>query len=446
MREDIELIARALQQPLNQAIRTGEPILLQQSLRSAFSFGRVYGAHIYGPDGDLLAGAGAGVRRFTNEREEALDRLDARGEGYAAMGDEPTHVYFLPLTTQGGRIAAILQLTRHPDELRETLSHIRIAGSAGLGGIALLLSLIVVVGHRRAIGGPLADLSTGMRRVEHGQLDYRLQPVGPSEIRALGNGFNAMLDQIQQAAEEIAERREDQAQLQVDLQASRKLAAVGELSAGVAHQLGTPLGVLDGRAQSLLRRKDLDDSTRQGLAGIREEVSRMSRTVRQLMDFSRSRPLQRRSTQLSAIVSSAVERTQSDPAALNTSIKLTDHAPAVRLLVDGPRLEEALCNLLKNAVQAASGGEVWVHTQITDETYSVFVEDNGPGIPEAERPRLFEPFHTTKAVGDGTGLGLAVAHGIARSHGGSLALCHNATLPGACFELTLPRKETELPE
>jgi signal transduction histidine kinase len=445
MREDIELIARALQQPLNQAIRTGEPVLLEQSLRSAFSFGRVYGAHIYGQNGRLLAGAGVGVRRFRDERAEAFATLDGQSEGYAALGEQPSHVYFLPLTTQGGRIAAILQITRHPDELPETLAQIRIAGSAGLAGLTLLLSLIVLGGHRRAIGLSLADLREGMTRIANGELNHRIHPDGPHEMRELGEGFNNMLDRIERGTEEIAKRRSAQANLQAELQASRKLAAIGELSAGIAHNLGTPLSVLDGRAQSLLRRKDLDEDTRTSLHTMRSEVSRITQTVRQLMDFARSRPLQRRTTKLSQLARSAVERTRDDPDANNTQIALKTSGDDLSLTIDGPRIEEALCNVLRNVVQAAPEGLVQVNVWSDLQYGYVSIEDSGLGIPESEKPRLFEPFHTTKPVGSGTGLGLAVAHGIARAHGGLLEL-REGNLSGACFYLTLPRQEAENPQ
>ena len=443
MREDIELIARSLQQPLNQAIRTGEPVLLQRSLRSAFSFGRIYGAHIYGRDGELLAGAGVGVQRFADERAEAFSVLDPQSEGYAALGDEPTHVYFMPLTTSGGRIAAILQLTRHPDELRDTLALIRTAGGIGLAGVALLLSLIVVAGHRRAIGSPLAALSSGMQRAAQGRLDHRVTPSGPQEIRQLSEGFNTMLERIDMATEEITQRRSRESELQADLQASRKLAAIGELSAGVAHQLGTPLGVLDGRAQKLLRQQELSPAVREALEGMRDEVTRISHTVRQLMDFARTRPLQRRPSDIGEIVDSAVHRARDDVASGNAQIDLNNALQGDQLLVDPPRIEEALSNLLRNAVQAAPSGRVRVSAQREGDEYHITVEDDGPGIPQTERARLFEPFHTTKPVGSGTGLGLAVAHGIARSHGGSLQLQEPGELGGARFCLRLPRTETE---
>jgi signal transduction histidine kinase len=447
MREDIELIARALQQPLNQAIRQREPVLLQESLRSAFDFGRVYGAHIYGAGGELLAGIGVGERRFSAERAEAFNTLEPRDDGYAALADEPTHAYFMPLTTQGGRIAAILQITRQPDSLRHMLTRIRLIGAGSLAGLALILSLIVILGHRRAIGAPLSALAQAMDRVAEGRLEHRISPSGPQETQALGDGFNAMLDRIEQATEEIAERRSTQASLQADLQASRKLAAIGELSAGVAHQLGTPLAVIDGRAQRLLRRADLDEPTRESIRAMRGEVERISQTVRQLMDFARQHPVNRRETQVSQLINSAVERMRTDP--LTRGVRIEWQRPDANedeplLGTDGPRLEEAICNLITNSAQASPQGLIRVTLRYDEAFCHIRVEDDGPGIPTSERARLFEPFHTTKPVGSGTGLGLAVAHGIARSHGGDLTLA-SGDLPGACFDMRLPRRETETP-
>jgi len=257
-----------------------------------------------------------------------------------------------------------------------------------------------------------------------------------------------MLDRIEHATEEIAERRSAQASLQADLQASRKLAAIGELSAGIAHQLGTPLAVIDGRAQRLLRRDDLDADTRDSVTAMRSEVERISQTVRQLMNFARQHPVQRRETRLSRLVSSAVERTRADPLARDVRIDWSppaEDADEPILAVDGPRLEEAICNLITNSAQATPHGLIRVDLTYDDAFCRIRVEDDGPGIPEAERARLFEPFHTTKPVGSGTGLGLAVAHGIARSHGGDLALA-TGEFPGACFVLRLPRRETEAPQ
>lgn len=416
MREDIELISRSLKEPLNQAIRTNQPDLIQQSLNSAFAFGRIYGAHIYGRNGELLAGTGAGVQRFSEQRGEALATLDAEGDGYAALGSEPIHVYFMPLTTAGGRFAGLLQLTRHPDEYRDTLSMIRTTGVAMLGGIALWLGLIVMLGHRIAIGGPLRRLERSMQSAADHELGYRVNGGGPREIVNLTLGINTMLSQIE---------------------SSRKLAAVGELSAGIAHQLGTPLSVLDGRAQQLLREPDLEDTQRSNLKAMRTETRRIAEIVQRLMAFSRSMPLQPKLRKLSTVVTQAIERMSHAPEAKNVSIvtQVTREDPPI--MIDVERLEEAICNLLLNAFQAAPSGTVSVMSTTTGETVTLCIEDDGPGIAKEDEGKIFSPFFTRKPVGIGTGLGLAVAYGTLRAHGGQIRLTQGK-LPGACFELSLP--------
>lgn len=416
MREDIELISRSLKEPLNQAIRTNQPELIQQSLNSAFAFGRIYGAHIYGRNGQLLAGSGAGVQRFSEQRGEALATLDATGDGYAALGSDPIHVYFMPLTTAGGRFAGLLQLTRHPDEFRDTLSTIRTTGAAMLGGIALLLALIVMLGHRFAIGAPLRRLERSMQSAGDHELGYRVTGSGPREIVNLSQGINTMLMQIE---------------------SSRKLAAVGELSAGIAHQLGTPLSVLDGRAQQLLRRTDLDDHQRSSLEAMRAETRRIADIVQRLMAFARSMPLQPTLMRLSTAADHAIERMSHAPEAKNVTLHkhLIEDDPPIK--IDGERLEEAICNLLLNAFQAAPDGNVYIATAKTAEGVTLRIEDDGPGISKEDQAKIFSPFFTRKPVGVGTGLGLAVAYGTLRAHGGRIRLIEGS-LSGACFELWLP--------
>ncbi len=422
MREDIELISRSLKEPLNQAIRTNQPELIQQSLNSAFAFGRIYGAHIYGRNGELLAGSGAGVRRFSEQRGEALATLDADGDGYATLGSEPVHVYFMPLTTAGGRFAGLLQLTRHPDEFRDTLSSIRITGAAMLGGIALWLGLIVMLGHRIAIGGPLRRLERSMQSAAEQELGYRVSGGGPREIANLTHGINKMLSQIE---------------------SSRKLAAVGELSAGIAHQLGTPLSVLDGRAQQLLRQPDLNHQQRSNLEAVRAETRRIAEIVQRLMAFSRSMPLQPTLTKLSTVVTHSIERMAHAPEAEDVVLVQRLNKDDPPIMIDAERLEEAICNLMLNAFQAAPFGKVCITSAITDQSVTLRIEDDGPGIAKEDEGKIFSPFFTRKPVGIGTGLGLAVAYGTVRAHGGQIRLAQGE-LPGACFELSLPVRAQEV--
>lgn len=437
MRGDIELIARALQLPLSRAIQRGEPYRLQETLRSAFAFGRVYGVHIFGQEGRLIAGAGAGAEALATDQIEALTVSGERGGEYAQVDGEPLYVYFVPLSDSGGRFAALLQITRHADDFRDTLALIRGGGAVGLIVLALLLSTVVVIGHRWAIGGPLRALSASMEAVAGGARGHRARPRGPWEIRELASGFNSMLDSMARSEAEIARRQEAQQTLEADLRQSRKLAAVGELAAGVAHELGTPLSVVDGKAQRALRRDDLDRRTRDTLESVRSEVQRMARIVRQLMDFARRNPLRPRRQSLEHLLGTVLDQVRELPEARHARIERGATARDVALWIDPTRMEQALVNLVHNALQASPDGHVRIGAAARQGECIISVEDDGPGIPEEARGRLFEPFYTTKPVGTGTGLGLSVVHGALEAHGGRVTV-GASRLGGARFDLILP--------
>jgi signal transduction histidine kinase len=212
------------------------------------------------------------------------------------------------------------------------------------------------------------------------------------------------------------------------------MAALGQLAAGVAHELGSPLSTVDGKAQRLLRRDDLPASAHQALQTLRREAARMEQIIRQLLDFGRTNPLQRRRVQADLPLRLANGRLgQGSPVSVQLDLDDQDYP---QIAVDCMRLDQALSNLLRNAVQAAHG-KVRACISQDDGSLCYHIDDDGPGIVPDVRPHLFEPFFTTKPVGQGTGLGLAVAHAAARDHGGEIEISESP-LGGARFTLRLP--------
>lgn len=437
MREDIELIARALQRPVGRAIEQADAAAVRESLRSAFAFERVYGAHVFDREGRLIASAGAGADHRGSRRLAVAERSQEPVGEFREVGGQDVFSYFVPLTGPAGRFSGVLQLSRHGTEFRDSVLRIRGWGLSALAGFGVLLSGVLLLGHRRIIGAPIRQLVDGMRRVEAGERQHRTRPSGPHELRSLGNGFNAMMDSLAHSERELERRREQEQALQEELRHSQKLAAIGALAAGVAHELGTPLSVIDGRALRLLRRPGDGTAVGDAAAGIRAEVRRMERIVRQLMAFARRSELRARAITAERLVALAV-------AALGEGdgrppIEICGPSPAPRLRVDRDRLQQALVNLLQNALQAAPRGPVRIGWSEQGDTVTLTVEDGGPGIDPAIRERLFEPFFTTKPAGQGTGLGLAVVHGVMEDHGGRITVGASNELGGAQFWMVLPR-------
>ncbi len=283
-----------------------------------------------------------------------------------------------------------------------------------------ILAAVVTYSIGRSIARPIGKLREGAQRLGSGDLDTRIDVSSPDEFGALAQQFNAM----------TAALKEHQAKL---LQ-SEKLASVGRLAAGVAHEINNPLGVILGYTR--LMRKRADAATKEDLAVIEEETLRCKEIVEGLLDLSRPQPVGREQVRLHEQCEEIVARLG--------EAKLLD---GVQVHIEGSasarghpsRLKQVLSNLIRNAVEASGpGGHVTVAVLQHGQETRVAVRDSGPGLDDTARSRLFEPFFTTKAKG--TGLGLAVSRAIARAHEGDIEAA-NAPGGGAVFTLRLPRQD-----
>jgi len=356
-----------------------------------------------------------------------------RGQ-YDKFDGKELYSYFVPLTDSGGRIIGLLQLTRQGSDFRDYLHQIRWQGLSLLLILAFLLTGVVIYGHHRSIGKYLNALMESMARIEQGDCTHRPPLQGPRELVALGTGMNNMLNSMARSEIEISRRRAEQSALENRLRQSQKMAAIGQLAAGVAHELGTPLSVIDGKAQRLLRLPALPARFIEGLKGIREAVKRMEHIVRQLMDFGRANPLTLHQEAADQLALAALSQVSEELTRSEVQLELAGPQPAPSMKVDPVRIEQVLVNLLRNAIQASPGGQVRLSWFQKKEATGFCVEDNGPGIDAATHARLFEPFFTTKPVGQGTGLGLSVVHGAIVEHNGSIEV-GRSPLGGAAFSI-----------
>ena len=447
LKEDLELIGRTLQKPMGRALEHNRQGALQNALASAFSFGRVYGAYLYDADGQKLATAGA-AQPEGGLSSRILEKADQQGETageYGYVGGREVYSFFAPLTNASGQVIGLLQITRQASEIKTYTHQLRIFGTGGLVILGLVLVTVTFLGYRRAIAAPLTGLASSMQRVAAGDLDHRTRPGGPREVSQLARTFNEMLDRMQRDHQEIQQQRENRERLEQELRQSEKLASIGRLSAGVAHELGAPLSVVDGTAQRLIRKPEVPADTRHELQRIRDQAGRMTRIVDQLLAFGRHpesspRPvLVERLTR--AVASNAREILEAHRAKLHLDIP----ERPLHAFLDPIRGEQMLTHLTTNAAQAAPGGTVLIQWQVESErTLRLTVADSGPGIDPEIADRLFEPFFTTKPPGKGTGLGLAMVHGIVEEHGGRIRIA-TSDLGGAAFRIDLPRATDEDP-
>lgn len=441
LQEEIELVARAIQLPISTSLEQGTLHSLEESLTSVFEIGRVYGAYVFNEQGDQVAAVGAVEpgRRDERKAAEIAAGGEQRGE-YSRIEGREVYSYFLPLLDTGGRINGLLQVIREQRDFTREFSELRQqAGLIMLGGTLLVLA-IVLLGHDRAIGRHVRALLGAMHRVETGDHAHRAQHRGPREIRSLAGALNTMLDAIERSEQELNERRRTQVELTERLREMEKMAALGRMASGVAHELGAPLSVIDGRARQLQKFTDSGGKNAENLTRIRSQVRRMTTFIRQLLDFARTPARNPRRLSVTELLNGSMQALRNEFDTATDRLRVQAPPPSLQLCGDPIRLEQALINLLRNALQAGPDGPVTLHWALRDQGLMLTVDDTGPGIDPAVTDRLFEPFVTTRT--DGTGLGLSLAHSAALEHGGTL---HAGTGPqgGARFQLWLPLPPSE---
>ena len=221
------------------------------------------------------------------------------------------------------------------------------------------------------------------------------------------------------------------------LRQSEKLAAIGQLISGVAHELNNPLSAILLFVESLLQEERTPDDA-EALTQIREQARRSRAIVRDLLSSARGGDVRRVRTSTRELLERIVRGLEPQVEELGAELRLALVAPLPDIDVDEPAIAQVLTNLVVNAAQAAgAGGTVWVRARPSGTSLQILVEDTGPGIPPEVMSRLFEPFFTTKPHGHGTGLGLPVSRGIVESHLGTLTA---ETIPrgGARFTVSLP--------
>jgi two-component system NtrC family sensor kinase len=297
-------------------------------------------------------------------------------------------------------------------------------------GLAVLIALPMAFWGTRRITAPVSALTRRMIAFATGQKEGFLVPSGPREIRHACEAFNTLSNSLQ-----AAEEARDAAQR--SLVQNAKLASVGQLAAGIGHELSNPLNNIYSLTKLGQRHLNQEDPTWGDLGQIREEAERASGIIKGLLNFARQGPTSPSDFDLGdwvreslALVERLAEKHQ---------VKLQLHpGETCSLHADRSLLQQALVNVLINAVQATpQGGEVSLSWKIHDRRVEVQIRDQGRGLDPGTIDQVFDPFFTSKPEGEGTGLGLSIALGICQRHDGDLSLVNHPE-GGAMAILGLP--------
>jgi len=302
------------------------------------------------------------------------------------------------------------------------------------------------------VGRPIHGLVEKARRIGAGDFSKPLVLRQRDELSQLAGEMNAMAEHLDAAVHRIAAESSARIAAVEQLRHADRLTTVGKLASGIAHELGTPLNVVSGRAQMILAGEVADpDEVAKVARIVVEQVERMTRIVRQLLDFSRSRSPEKRPTDVVQLARQTAALLEPLAARHDVELRCIDPPAPLGVSVDPGQIQQALTNLVVNAIQATPpGGHVRIRVETQDLApdpagghrpgpHAVLeVEDDGEGIPAERLAAIFDPFFTTKPVGEGTGLGLSVAYGIAQEHGGWIDVRSDPGR-GSCFCIWLPR-------
>ena len=232
----------------------------------------------------------------------------------------------------------------------------------------------------------------------------------------------------------------DAASLQAKLMHAEKMAAVGQLVSGVAHEVNNPLTAILGFADLLMENKELPDSARKDLRVILQEAQRTKQIVQNLLSFARQMPPQRKPVQLNAILKRTIQLRAYDFHSRGVSVTEHYDEDLPFVIGDSQQLQQVFLNILNNAYdavrEAVPGPRIEISTRRSNDFVEVLFCDNGHGISYPER--IFDPFFTTKQVGEGTGLGLSICYGIVKEHGGEIVCSNNVDRNGATFTVRFP--------
>ncbi|MEW5938122.1 MAG: cache domain-containing protein [Chloroflexota bacterium] len=387
----------------------------------------------------------AGARAVgTRIQEDVYDQVIVEQEPWIGRAYVVTDWYitaYEPIYNVNGRVIGILYVgileQKYTDIQNQTaLAFVGITLAGAL--VSTLLALLI----SRNISVPIRRLVSASEQVADGNLEARVEIVSGDELGKLSYRFNQMADALRQRDERLKEFTKRK------IMESERLAIVGQLAANVAHELNNPLqGIVT--YSSLLLEKDIcDEASRKNLEKISIQANRCREIIRGLLDFSRQKKPQKTLTDVNALLRRCVALVENQAIFHNIAIRqnLDDSLPMI--IVDPSQIERVFLNLIINAAEAMNGsGSLYLSTcmGLNCKTIEIEVRDTGHGISDENMEKIFNPFFTTKEIGHGVGLGLAISYGIVKEHNGEITVESEFGI-GATFTVSLPVVTEEVGE
>jgi signal transduction histidine kinase len=418
--------------------------ILTESGRELFSTAGIEGGS--DPESEPILKSGAWYEGTDRAVQVVIGSSEPMARTFKAAGRRYLDV-LAPVTGLGGsRPIAIRYLYAYTSLEAKTANLVQRVILVALGLMVLVAGLSAYLS--RALTRPLSLLSASARRIAEGDLEHRIRLTTGDEIEELSQQFNQMLESlaehrhdIEDANRELREANLLLTELQEQLIRSERLAALGQLSAGVSHELDNPVGVILGYAELTLEESEQGSRLHEYAVVVREEARRCKRIIAGLLDFSRPSKGVAQNLDLKALIVDLIKHLEDQRPfkRISWNLELGDRDMVVK--ADPDSMRQVLVNLALNAAQAMEDeGVITVSllssNEPSEDGFLIQFSDTGEGVPLGEEERIFDPFYTTKRRGEGTGLGLSICRKLVEEVGGWIKALPR---PMGVFEIWLPR-------
>ena len=424
-----DLMMSVIERSITSSMSSGNTRDVQAILEMVGSDPRLAGVRIFHPDGRVLKSSEPheigrrvdphSLAIFLNGQQHDIFRGPAGDEVMGVVKPIYSEQNCVPCHGAGHRVIGILNLdlslTEMEDQLLET---------SQLFGLTMLIIVLLLTGgisliFHRFVRQPLKNISIKMAQVENGDLTVKLEPQSEDEVGSLMISFNSMVDRLRQANDELQECHYQQME-RVD-----RLASVGEMSAGIAHEIKNPLAAISGAITVLSDDFAEDDPRREVISKVLEQIARLDKAATDLLFFGRPGKPSFDFVDTNDLLNKTMFFVSQHPEAKNVhqSKEFTRHLPPV--WVDEKQLQQVFFNIIINAIQAMKdGGTLLLQTDLVEDqdrkVVRVLIGDSGPGIEAEDLESIFTPFFTTKT--QGTGLGLAICRQLMEQQGGDITV------------------------
>lgn len=300
---------------------------------------------------------------------------------------------------------------------------------------ALVPNLLLVLLIVRSISRPLQKITLAAVQVTEGEYGKEV------DLRKTNDEIGLLAESFNEMSRKMAADINQLQNLNEQLLRTEKLAAMGTLAAGVAHEVNNPLASISSLIQMMQSKKNLDAETKEKLKLISTQITRITQVTRDMMDFARVRPAAKNLIDINEVIETSLRLASFDKFFQKLKILKDYSNKNLKALADADQLQQVFLNLFLNARDAMlSGGELFIKTSLKDNAVKIEIGDTGTGIKESDLKKIFDPFYTTKSTGNGTGLGLAVCYGIITAHNGKIEVSQN-NRGGTIFSITLPTND-----